>query len=72
MILSIPQSPLSVAHSAKPETQKPKALHTLKPDTEALVLRVPDYNCGVDPEGPYTLPMELGPQNTIPMLVFGT
>ena len=25
-----------------------------------------------DPEGPYTLPMELGPQKTIPILVLGT
>ena len=24
------------------------------------------------PEGPYTLPMELGPKKTIPILVFGT
>ena len=24
------------------------------------------------PEGPYTLPMELGPQKTIPIMVLGT
>ena len=25
-----------------------------------------------EPEGPYTLPMELGPEKTIPILVLGT
>ena len=61
-----------------PEQEPSLALYELNPTLahqNILFLYCP-YNFhskvyNINPEGPYTLPMELGPQKTIPIMVLG-
>ena len=49
-----------------------RGLNETSGDILASGFRVPQVAVIVNPEGPYTLPMELGTKKTIPILVFGT